>query len=155
MSNNGKSSSDARHDIQEILFRFMRSFDTKDWDSMAACLDDRIYCDYSDLRHDQPGYVLRDQYVKQRKDAHSLLKTQHNLFNLSIENIENKASVLCNYCIYRFDNQLSSAEENYFHSYGQYLFDLHWDDRDWKIISITQKLLMNQGNQKLHKGIRK
>lgn len=98
--------------------------------------------------------MLRDQYVKQRKDTHSLLKTQHNLFNLSI-NVGNKASVLCNYCIYRFDNQVPNADENYFHSYGQYVFDLQWDDRGWKIVSITQKLLMNQVNPNLHKGIRK
>ncbi|MBS0351684.1 MAG: hypothetical protein JSR33_10970 [Proteobacteria bacterium] len=53
--------SDARHDIQEVLFRFMRSFDIKDWDMMTVCLDDRIYCDYSDLRHEPASWVLRNQ----------------------------------------------------------------------------------------------
>ena len=104
------------------------------------------------FRHEPPGWMLPGQYVKQRKDAHSFLKTQHNLFNLSVTHIDNKASVICNYCIYRFDTQFLGADENYFHSYGQYLFNLEYNGVDWKITSITQKLLINQGNPKLHAG---
>lgn len=48
------------------------------------------------------------------------------------------------------ERRFQGSREHYFHSYGHYLFVLKQDDNCWKISSITQTLLINDGNPKLH-----
>ena len=36
-----------RFAVLELLFRFMRTFDEKDWTGMETCLAPKVYCDYS------------------------------------------------------------------------------------------------------------
>jgi len=136
--------------IQEVLFRFMRAFDNKEWNDLHEYLLETIHCDYSSFRAEKPAEIERNAYIAKRKSDLSELKTQHNLSNLSI-NINGKlAEVKCNFAIYRFHPAFQGSKEHCFHSYGQYQFGLHEEDSGWKISSITQKLLINDGNPELH-----
>ena len=142
-------------DIQEVLFRFMRAFDTKEWDSINDCLAETISYDYSSFRGEKPGRMLRTEYIAKRKADLANLLTQHNLCNLSFNCSKETAEVTCNYTIYRFHPEFMGAKEHYFHSYGQYLFTLERDGSHWKISAITQKLLINDGNPELHGATRR
>lgn len=141
--------------IQEVLFRFMRAFDNKDWDDLHEYLLDNIRCDYSSFRAEKPAEIARNKYIEKRKADLSLLKTQHNLSNLSIDLNGKFAVVKCNFVIYRFHPKFEGSKEHYFHSYGQYEFELHEEENGWKISAITQKLLVNDGNPELHGATRR
>lgn len=142
-----------RHEIQELLFRFMRSFDEKDWAAMKDCLADEIDCDYSSFRGTPPGRISRDQYVSQRRDALPTLKTQHNISNISLLSATDSIHVKCNFIILRFHPDFQGEKDQYFHSYGSYQFILSRKNRELKISAITQHLLTNEGNPKLHGGV--
>lgn len=141
-------------EIQETLFRFMRSFDTKDWNEMSDCLADEIYCDYFSFLGEEPATIKRNDYINKRKVVLGELKTQHNLTNLSIVYTNDVAEVNCNFIIYRFHREFSGSKDQFFHSYGTYLFKLKRDINHWKINSITQALLVNDGNPQLHEAMR-
>ena len=143
--------------IQEILFKFMRSFDDKDFALMQSCMCDEVYLDYSTFRKTPPGKQKSRQYCEERQKSLATLITQHNLFNIIMENdaVNLMAKVNCNFVIYRFTKSPSGSKEDFFHSYGQYEFELRFEEQNWKISSITQKILMNEGNPDIHKGILK
>ena len=144
-----------RLEVQDLLFRFMRSFDDKDWDVMRSCLAETVDCDYSSFRGTPPAAVARDEYVALRKASIASLRTQHNLSNLSIEGLEGYAVAKCNYAILRFHSEFDGTREKYFHSYGQYRFGIARSQVGWRIASIKQTLLTNDGNPELHIGTRK
>ena len=151
MSNQGLR----RIEIQELLFRFMTSFDDKDWDAMRECLAESIHCEYSSFRGTVPGAIARDDYIGQRAIPLASLKTQHNLSNVSINGSEMYAEARCNYAILRFAADFDGTREKFFHSYGQYQFGVVKTHNQWRIISIRQSLLVSDGNPDLHAGARK
>ena len=144
-----------RIEIEELLFRFMRAFDEKAWESMRGCLTETIQCDYSSFRGTPPLEIAREDYVDQRRTALASLSTQHNLSNLSISESGNNAQIDCNYAILRFHPDFDGSRDRYFHSYGQYRFKVVRNGGEWRISSITQLLLMNKGNSALHGGLRR
>jgi hypothetical protein len=141
--------------IGELLFRFMRAFDENAWDAMSESLIETIRCDYSSFRGTPPSEIARGDYIDQRRTALTSLRTQHNLSNLSISGSANEAEVKCNYAILRFGPDFDGSPDQYFHSYGQYRFTVVRIGRVWKIASITQLLLTNEGNPALHGGLPK
>jgi 3-phenylpropionate/cinnamic acid dioxygenase small subunit len=144
-----------RIEIQDLLFRFMRSFDEKDWEAMGECLAQTLDCDYSSFRSTAPGKMTRDSYVKQRRAALSSLRTQHNLSNVTMSKSGGGIEVRCNYAILRFHPGFDGSRDGYFHSYGQYRFIVSRRKRRWYIASIAQSLLMNNGNPALHGGLKR
>ena len=146
---------DDRIAIEELLFRFMRAFDEKDWESMHRCLVERVYCDYSSFRGTPPSEIARDDYVMLRRTALASLKTQHNLSNLLMSGSPSEAEVKCNYTILRFAPDFDGSPDRFFHSHGQYRFKLVPIGGEWKIASIAQWLLVNEGNPALHGGLRR
>jgi 3-phenylpropionate/cinnamic acid dioxygenase small subunit len=155
MSDQRLLSIEACIEIEELLFRFMASFDEKDWDAMRACLAETIDCDYSSFRGIPPGKIAREEYVNQRIAALASLKTQHNLSNLRIVAIETTVKVRCNYAILRFHRDFDGTREKYFHSHGTYLFGVLQVENGWRIASIKQLLLVSDGNSSLHLGTAK
>jgi len=147
---------DARDLIAETLYKFMRSFDEQDWHIMRECLSHSIYCDYSSFRNEKPATKMREEYVAERKRNLSHLRTQHNILNLSIDTeTENQIAVAkCNYIIYRFDSNYSGSRDQFYHSYGRYQFEFQRAGNTWEIISIVQTVITNDGNPRLHGGIK-
>jgi 3-phenylpropionate/cinnamic acid dioxygenase small subunit len=148
-------SAEDRLEIQDLLFRFMRSFDEKDWDGMRSCLGETVDCDYSSFRGTPPSTITRDEYVDQRKATLLFLKTQHNLSNISIIAAATQAEARCNYAILRFHPEFDGSRDRYFHSYGQYRFTVVRSGGPWSISSILQILLMSEGNSNLHGALKK
>jgi 3-phenylpropionate/cinnamic acid dioxygenase small subunit len=148
-------SAEDRGEIEELLFRFMASLDRKDWDTMRASLAATIDCDYSSFRGTPRATITGEEYIEQRKTALTSLKTQHNLSNLSISATEPNAEVQCNYAILRFHADFDGSREKFFHSYGTYRFGVARTADGWRIASITQTLLISDGNPALHVGVAK
>ena len=142
---------DALHDL---LCRFQQAFDTHDWDLLRQCLTARIYTDYSSLRGTPPAVVPRDEYVALRAAALTPLRMQHNFSNLRITADGTAVSGRCNFSIYRFAAASSDHPDEFFHSFGHYVFAFEEEDGVWKIAGITQVLLANQGDLALHAGVR-
>src|SRR5579862_2869428 len=115
-------SAEDRFAIQDLLFRFMRSFDAKDWVGMQACLSEQVDCDYSSFRGGPPSKTTRSEYAKQREIALEHLRTQHDLSNIVLTPLGMMVEVRCNYAIRRFHPDFDGSREKFFHSYGQYRF---------------------------------
>ncbi len=99
------------HDqIEKTLFRFMRAFDKQDWDALSDCLCDEIFCDYSSFRGISPGTFTKQQYVAERSNAFTRLKTQHNLFNIIVDIQAESARAQCNYVIYPFHFKMRDSQ---------------------------------------------
>jgi hypothetical protein len=148
-------SNESYHNIEKTLFLFMRAFDMQDWNVLLDCLCDEIFCDYSSFRGIPAGNCTKQEYVAERKTAFTQLKTQHNLFNIIVDIQADSAQVYCNYVIYRFLLEYKGSADQYFHSWGQYEFTLKRIAQHWKIASITQNLLVNEGNPAIHGALRK
>jgi 3-phenylpropionate/cinnamic acid dioxygenase small subunit len=148
-------SAEDRFAIEDLLFRFMRAFDDKDWETMRACLADTIDCDYSSFRGTPPSKIARDEYVTLRVSALAALRTQHNLTNIAISRSGSNVEVRCNYAILRYHRDFDGSPDTYFHSRGQYRFSMTGSTAGWRIASITQTLLTNEGNPALHRGAQK
>ena len=139
-----------RH-VSELICRFQRAFDQHDWEAMRACLDDEVFVDYSSFRGMHPSRLLADEYVELRRKDLSDLVMQHNHNNLALISISaDNVSVSCNYQIYRFERD----GYRHFHSWGTYDFSLVRRPSGWKICSIAQHLLKNEGDPSIHGALR-
>jgi hypothetical protein len=144
-----------RFAVLELIFRFMRTFDEKDWTGMKACLTPKVYCDYSSFRGEPPARISREDYCAKRRAALSALLTQHNLSNITMTSLTKSIEVDCNFSILRFKPSSPGAKEDHFHSYGRYQLTVVQKGSIWRITSITQHLLRNDGNPRLHVGVGK
>ena len=140
--------------LNDLLCRFFRSFDEKDWKMMRSCLGDRVWTDYSSFRDAPPGEISGDRYVLQREVALSLLDMQHNFLNLRVEITGTSARSWCNYIIHRFHPDFDGQNDAFFHSYGRYEFGFLRANDEWRISSIQQVLLRNHGDPEIHGATR-
>lgn len=149
-------SADDKFAINDLLARFFQAFDDKNWRMMRGCLHNVVQTDYSSFRDVPPATTSAERYVEQRRAALHTLDMQHNFLNLQIEfaSGDPEATARCNYMIYRFDPSSDNHADNFFHSYGHYVFTLIKADREWRIRAITQNLLCNRGNPDIHGATR-
>jgi len=134
-------------EIQKIIARFANSFDVKDWNGLEACLTESLYTDYSDLRGTPPQTVTAKEYVQKRISSLDLLKLHHLVSNCEIDITDsNSATCRASMVVWR------KSDEEDFTSHCVYIFQLTKQDSDWKINSITQKVLWNEGKSSIHKG---
>ena len=140
--------------IHDLLSSFQRAFDDRDWDLMRDCLADRIFTDYSSFRNTPAETLAAEEYIARRRSALADLRTQHNFCNLEIAVEGDRARGRCNYVIHRFHPGFQGEPDKFFHSYGHYLFEFERSRSGWKIAAITQKLLKNHGDPRLHGATR-
>lgn len=160
--------------IHDVLCRFFLCFDQRDWPFMVECLAPQVSIDYASSGREPPSTMSRRDFVERRQNAVDDLSKQHSFSNLLItqEVGEGVVSARCNYLILRFDlspsrNQAQTqnqsqaqtqsqvpaiSEENFFHSCGNYEFQLRDIQGEWKISSIKQNALQSWGNAALHGG---
>jgi len=128
--------------IQQVIARFATSFDVKDWDGMQACFTEELFTDYSDLRGTPPQTISAADYVAARSKAQQNLKMHHLVSNYEIDFSDpNTASCRASMMVWR-----KSETEDYT-SHCVYTFQLKKLDDDWKISSIKQKVLWNDGTE--------
>ena len=132
-------------EINNTLSRFANSFDLKDWTALKGVLAENVTVDYADLRGNAET-LSRDQYVAQREASLQELNTHHILGNIDIEMKNGGAIVAASAMIYR------SLGEEYFNSHVVYGFNLEMINSSWRITSIKQTVLWNEGNSKIHTG---
>jgi len=142
---------DQRNALHDLICKFQLAFDLHDWDLLASCLHHEVYTDYSSFRATQPGMQTREEYVALRRQALSNLSMQHNFLNLRIELAADAATGYCNYAIHRFEVRAGAAQD-FFHSFGRYVFNFVRADGEWAISGIKQDLTANVGNPELHTG---
>jgi 3-phenylpropionate/cinnamic acid dioxygenase small subunit len=138
---------ESKLDIQELIARFANSFDVKDWSGLQACLTESVYTDYSDLRGTPPELITASEYVRSRYESLDHLKLQHLVSNYEIDfSDSDHAACRASMVVWR----TVGGEE--FTSHCIYTFRLAKENGGWKINSITQKVLWNEGDSSLHKG---
>ncbi len=135
--------------VANTLSRFMNCFDLKDWKLMEALLEPTVQIDYTDLRGGSPSSVSSSEYAKTRSEALHELATHHVLTNLDIEAHGGAASASASCVIFRSDGTRS------FNSHAFYRFTLSaaGGPGAWRIAAITQRILWNEGDPAIHKGV--
>jgi hypothetical protein len=136
--------------LQSLVSRFANSFDLKEWDNLADCLTEKLHTDYSDLRGTPPEVVSREEFVQLRRKALHDLRTQHLSGNLEIELSDRTAKMKVSMVIYR-----RNEAEQTFNTHCVYFFEAERVESCWQINSITQKVLMNDGQSTIHQGAAK
>lgn len=141
-------------EAHEVLCCFFAAFDKRDWPSMSACLAPEIFIDYSSSGREAPGMMTGEEFVRRRASAVDNLTKQHSFSNLCVtKNLEEEnVAASCNYLILRFDLRNPKQEENFYHSCGEYLFEMVVLSNKLKISSIKQLKLQSWGNISLHGG---
>ena len=144
--------------INDLLTRFFQAFDDKNWPMLRECLCDEVFTDYSAFRGVPASTISGDAYVDQRRSALYSLDMQHNFLNLRVEwnaaAESNTAAARCNYIVHRFHPSFDGSNDQYFHSYGHYVFGFAKISGVWRISSIVQHLLRNEGNREIHGATR-
>jgi len=136
-------------ELQNLAARFANSFDLKDWDRLGECLADSLYTDYRDLRGTPPETMPRERFVELRRAALQELRTQHLCGNIEIALDGTTADMKLSMLIHRRDGAGEA-----FDTHCLYLLRAVRGARGWRINSITQKVLANDGNSAIHKGAR-
>jgi hypothetical protein len=133
--------------IQEVIAHFANSFDVKDWSGLEGCLTESLYTDYSDLRGTPPQNVSASEYVASRRESLDHLKLHHLVSNYEIDfETSNSATCRASMIVWR------KSDEEEFTSHCFYIFQLTRLDSAWKISSIKQKVLWNEGTSSIHRG---
>lgn len=138
----------------EVLCQFFSAFDKRNWVSMIDCLASEIFIDYSSSGREAPGVMTGEEFVERRATAIDNLTKQHSFSNLLIHSDADNQRIQasCNYLILRFDLSSSKQDENFFHSCGEYVFEMVESGEKLKISSIKQFKLQSWGNKNLHGG---
>lgn len=136
--------------IKNIIETFCKAFDSKDWTSLSQCLAETIFTDYSSFRGTKPGNICSAEFIELRKKGLHDLTTRHLTNNFQIAFSELRATCHCDFAIQRFDNR-----EKYFHSYGHYIFLLSKIESIWKITSMKQVVVRNEGDASIHGAFQK
>jgi uncharacterized phosphosugar-binding protein len=138
----------AREEIENILNRFMNSFDLKDWTMMVNLLEPTIQVDYADLRGGPATEITAAEYAKARAEGLRHLSTQHLLTNCDIVTSDGAASADATCMIFRSDGA------RHFNSHAFYTFSLVLRGHSWRISAIKQRILWNEGDPSIHKGVK-
>jgi len=136
--------------IQQLLARFANSFDAKDWPALGDCLADELQTDYSDLRGTPPETMSRERFLELRRSGLHGLQTQHLAKNFEISLKQNEAQTRVSMVIYR-----RNESGEFFNTHCLYTFGLEQIAARWVIKSIVQKVIMNEGQPSVHKGLKR
>ena len=139
--------------VQEIIIRTATAIDLRDWDMLRGCLMDAIMVDYRDLRGESPTIIAADAYVAQRREALTPLHTQHLSSNHLISIDSDTARCSSQMVIYR--RKQTDNGMVHFDTHCHYEHTLQRTESGWKIASIKQTILWNEGDASIHSGARK
>ena len=141
-------------DIHNLISKFANSFDLKDWRGLGETLADGLIANYKDLRG-TIGTLSREAFVQKRIEALNHIKTQHLLTNLEIKKLESSSDQdnNQNYWIRANGLIIRESHQSIFHTHAVYEFLIHRDPC-FQIYSITQRILWNEGDSKIHAGVK-
>lgn len=140
----------------DLLCRFFASFDKHDWIGMRSVLAPDIFVDYASSGRETARQIPSEEFVSARANAKDNLTKQHNFSNLLImESTAEKLVISCHYLILRFDLPNTDQQTNFYHSCGEYVFELVPLEPQYRIASIKQAMLRSWGNASLHGATKK
>lgn len=139
--------------IIEIIVGFANALDENNWQKVRGYLANEIEIDYLDFRGEIPRQVTAEEYVQQRVDALSGLRTLHISTNHEVTIKENVAYCKSAYCIYRVNPKLEPGQDR-FDTAGNYLHQLIRVDREWRVNAIKQTVVVMSGNRQVHGAFR-
>lgn len=131
--------------IRNTVNKFANSFDLKDWEGLKSVLASEVECDYTSLRGVKET-ATNDNYVSLRIKALNHLKTHHLISNHQITVEGRVAKCVASAMIWRFDGN------QFFNTHAIYTFLIREQNGDWKICSIKQDVLWNEGEPSIHAG---
>jgi scytalone dehydratase len=134
-------------DIQQLIARFFNSFDTKEWDRLGNCLSDSVHTDYSDLRGTPPETMPRERFVESRQAALGPLLTHHLAGNVEVSLTDGSATGRVSMLIRR-----RTPQGSFFNTHCLYFLRFEKAAGQWRICSIRQQVLWNEGDRQIHSG---
>lgn len=134
-----------KKEIINIISKFANSFDKNDWDGLKSVLSNEIKCNYSNLRGNKERTSAED-YVSKRIEALNHLKTHHMFSNYEINDRDREAKCVVSAIIWR----RSSHTE--FVTHALYTFGFRLEEDGWRICTIKQQVLWNEGDPSIHSG---
>lgn len=134
--------------VQQLVARFANSFDLKDWSRLSECFTDELDTDYSDLRGTPPERMGREHFVDLRRSALQSLQTHHLGGNVEISLAGDSGEARVSMMIFR-----RSSEGEILNTHCLYTFGLTRTESGWRIRSIVQKVLLRDGDPRIHTGI--
>jgi hypothetical protein len=137
-----------RYEISDMIIRFAMALDLQDWSLLRSCFTDEIEVNYFDFRGEPPSRKKAEDFVDERREALTGLKTQHISTNHMITVDGSTATCISCAVIYRFHPEKN--EENTFNTHGYYQHTLIRTPRGWKICKIKQTVFWNAGNAEVH-----
>jgi hypothetical protein len=135
--------------VLHVLSRFTNAFDLKDWGDLEDCLSENVYADYSDLRGTPPKTLTSKEFVELRRNSLSTVKTHHVGANAQVSFKRGEASARLSMVIFR------TNMGKIFNTHCIYDFGLIKTGEKWKIKSIIQRILWNEGDSSIHQGVAK
>lgn len=142
-----------RFKIIEIIVGCANALDEKNWQKFRGYLANNIEIDYLDFRGELPRQVTAEEYVEQRVEALSGLRTLHISTNHEVTIKENVAYCKSAYCIYRVDPKLEAGQER-LDTAGNYLHRLIQVEQKWQVNAIKQTMVIISGNRQVHRAFR-
>lgn len=135
-----------KEDVIDLVIRFNKTFDSKDWGLMSDCLGEKLELDYMSLRGRPKRKSKSEKYISDRKKGMRGLKTIHKTKNHELSKDGSEIRCECDFEIERYEIE----GDDFFHSYGQYNFGVNLIDSNLKIVKIKQVIDRNEGNRKIH-----
>ncbi|HEX2878828.1 MAG TPA: nuclear transport factor 2 family protein [Polyangiaceae bacterium] len=134
-------------EIHQLISGFAKAFDAKDWQGLEALLSERVDVDYSDLRGEHTVQSRQD-YVAKRREALAALQMRHVFTMLDVDVRGDTATCRVSGWIER------RLGERFFNSDVVYRFGLERSGGAWRIRSIAQTVIRNEGDPSIHSGVK-
>jgi hypothetical protein len=143
---------DDRQTIIDVIVRFGRALDDKDWTALTECLEPEIDADYSSFRGTPRARLSSQEFVNLRRVGLTGLVTEHLGNEYRVDIVGSTASCECEFTIRRWP--VDSRDARFFHSCGTYRFSLSRQSQGWRISGITQVVIRSEGDPAIHGALR-
>jgi hypothetical protein len=138
-----------RAKIIDIIVGVANAIDDKNWQKLRSHLATTINIDYFEFRGEPPRHITAEEYIQQRVNGLTGLKTLHISTNHEVTITGNDAECKSAYHIYRVDPTRESIE-NRLDTAGNYIHQLVQINGCWQITAIKQTVVVITGNRQVH-----
>lgn len=141
-----------RQAVVDVIVRFGRALDDKDWMVLRACLAPEVDTDYSSFRGTPPARLTSQEFVGLRRAGLAGLVTQHLGAGYLVEIADDRALCRCDFVIRRWP--ADAQDTRFLHTYGQYRYVLERRSEGWRISGIIQLVIRSEGDRSIHGALR-
>ncbi|MCG8475139.1 MAG: nuclear transport factor 2 family protein [Cytophagales bacterium] len=135
-----------KEEILETISRLCEAYDKKNFLVVKTCLTDQVDVHFVSPQKTKSNLYQANEFAKSREQALKDLDTEHLHLNHRIKGDKKAAVCLCDFETYRYSN----SQTDYYHSFGQYEYELLNTEEGWKIKTIREKTTRTEGNHTIH-----